>query len=57
MERKKSGFSKLLCLWVFRCDAMLYCWFAMGLIEEELVEEELVEEDREEMAEHHERER
>ena len=23
---------------VFRCDAMLCCWFVVGLIEEELVE-------------------
>ena len=35
---------------VFRCDAMLCCWFVVGLIEEELVEK-----GREEMAEHHER--
>ena len=27
MDRKKTGFSKLLCLWVFKCDAML----AVGL--------------------------
>ena len=33
-----------------RCDAMLCCWFAVGLIEEELVEK-----GREEMAEHRER--
>ena len=43
--------------WVFRCDVMLCCWFAVGLIEEKLVEEELVEEGREEMADHRERER
>ena len=35
---------------VFRCDAMLCCWFAVGLIEEELVKK-----GREEMAEHRER--
>ena len=39
-------------LWVFRCDVMLCCWFAVSLIEKELVEE-----GREEMAEHRERER
>ena len=41
-----------------QCDAC--CWFTVGLnclIEDELVEEELVEEGREEMAEHHARER
>ena len=32
---------------VSRCDAMLCCWFAVGLIEEELVEK-----GRGEMAEH-----
>ena len=40
-----------------QCDVMLCCWFAMGLIKEELVEEELVEEGREEKAEHRDRER
>ena len=40
-----------------RCDAMLCGWFALGLIKEELVKEELVEEGKEEMANHHERER
>ena len=35
---------------VSRCDAMLCCWFAVGLIKEELVEK-----GREEMAEHRER--
>ena len=34
-----GGFS-LRNLWVFRCNAMLCCWFVVGLIEEELVEEE-----------------
>ena len=43
--------------WVFRCDAMLYGWFAVGLIKEELVEEELVKEGREEMVDHCEKER
>ena len=33
---------------------MLCCWFAVGLIKEELVKEELVEEGREEKAEHRE---
>ena len=37
---------------VLRCNAMLCCWFVVGLIEEELVEE-----GREEMVEHRERER
>ena len=37
--------------WVFRCNAMLCGWFAVGLIKEELVEE-----GREEMADHRERE-
>ena len=46
-----GGFS-LRNLWVFRCDAILCCWFAVSLIEKELVEE-----GKKEMAEHRERER
>ena len=59
-EKQSIGFQKTFILWVwwvfieqsvvFRCDAMLCCWFAVGLIEEELVEK-----GREKMAEHHER--
>ena len=59
-EKQSIGFQKTFILWVwwvfieqyvvFRCDAMLCCWFVVGLIEEELVEK-----GREEMAEHHER--
>ena len=47
-EKQSIGFQKTFILWVwwvfieqsvvFRCDAMLCCWFVVGLIEEELVE-------------------
>ena len=61
-EKKEFGFVGLWVWWVFieeslgfqiRCYVMLCCWFAVGLIEEELVEEK----GKEEMVEYCERER
>ena len=36
MDRKKTGFSKLLCLWVIKCDAMLAVGFRSCNVFEEI---------------------